>query len=90
MAGTKSPGFLKELLIMIHQEKIQVFNTDAGDDLMILATQKSLNLDLDDALRFLAANRRRTCFVTYDNDFSGCGLEIKTPGRIVHDLILPE
>ena len=81
------PQFLKKILLMIHQEKITVFDTSIADDLMILSSMGDLGFDFDDATQYVATNRIGTYIVTFDKGFKDKGIEVKTPKEILESII---
>lgn len=87
MISRKSENFLREFLLLIHQDKINTFKTDIADDLMILSVMKLLGLDFDDATQYVCANKLGTCLVTFDKDFEGKGIEVKTPAQILEGVL---
>ncbi len=87
LLGEKCPGLLKNILLLILEEKIQIVPSDIGDDLLVNSTRKNLALDFDDAIQFVAANKMGTYLVTLDNDFKGTGLQIKTPKQALNSLV---
>lgn len=78
--------FVREILLLIYQEKIQIINFEIKDDLMANAIQEDLKLDFDDAIQFIAANQLGTYLVTYDKDFSHTSLQTKTPEEVLDEL----
>ena len=83
-------GLIREILLLIFQEKIQIIDMDIKDDIMILATKKDLGLDFDDATQFVAAKRLNTYLVTFDKDFDQIPLKTKTPEQILKKLLAKE
>jgi len=77
-SGSNS-DFIREILLLIHQGKIKVFETKIDDDIMVNSIKNDLSLDFDDTVQFLAANQLGTYLVTYDKDFSHTSLQTKTP-----------
>lgn len=78
--------FLRDLLLMIFQEKIQIPAMDIRDDLTINSVRKELGLDFDDAMQFVAAQKNGTYLVTYDNDFQDKPIETKTPQQVLEKI----
>ena len=87
LIGERDPKLVKKILLMIFQEKIKIFETDTKDEITLLATLCQLKLDFDDAIQYLAANRLNTYLVTFDKDFKGTGLEIKTPAQVLKKVL---
>lgn len=86
MLSGKYENFIKDLLLLIHQEKIKIAKNEAEDDLAILAIEKEIELDFDDTCQFLTANRLGTYLVTYDEDFAKTSLQTKTPEEVLEEL----
>jgi predicted nucleic acid-binding protein len=87
IATDADPKFVREILLLIHQDKIKIFNQSIEDDIMTLSVIKTLGLDFDDATQFIAANKLMTYLVTYDKDFKDTGLQIKTPKEILKKVL---
>lgn len=86
LISKSNTDFLREILLLVHQNKIKVLETKIDDDLMVNSIKNDLSLDFDDALQFLAANQLGTYLVTYDKDFSHTSLQTKTPEEILKNL----
>jgi predicted nucleic acid-binding protein len=84
-SGSNS-DFIREILLLIHQGKIKVFETKIDDDIMVNSIKNDLSLDFDDTVQFLAANQLGTYLVTYDKDFSHTSLQTKTPEEVLEEL----
>lgn len=82
-----TPDFLKKILLMIHEDKIKIFNTEIVDDLMILSSMKALGFDFDDAMQYVCTNKLGTYIVTFDKSFKGKGIEIKTPKEVLKTVL---
>lgn len=78
--------FLLDFLLLIHNGLIKVHEPDIKDDLAANAVKKDLQLDFDDTLQFLTANRLGTYLVTYDEDFAKTSLQTKTPEEVLKEL----
>lgn len=76
-------SFLRDLMLMIFQEKIQIPTMDIRDDIMINSVRKELDLDFDDAMQFIAAQKKGTYLVTYDKDFTDKPVAVKTPAQVL-------
>ncbi len=87
LSKNRNLEFLKEFYFMLLSGKINIIKMTIEDDLMINGLKKELNMDFDDALQFIAANRKKTCIVTYDKDFKRKGVEVKTPKQILKKII---
>lgn len=79
--------FLKELLLLIYQNKIRLCKMDITDDLMINSVRKDLGLDFDDAMQFVAAQKAGTYIVTYDKHFIGKPIQIKSPKQVLKKVL---
>ena len=53
------------------------------DYFVVNAVKKDLELDFDDALQFIVANKLKTYLVTFDKDFKKTSLETKIPSEIL-------
>lgn len=82
-----APDFLKKIFLMIHEEKIKIFNTEIADDLMILSSMDALGFDFDDAMQYVCTNKLGTYIVTFDKSFRDKGLIIKTPAEVLKELL---
>lgn len=80
-------GLLKDVLLLIHQDKIKIYNTDIEDDLGILASMEALGFDFDDAMQYVCTNKLGTYIVTFDKSFKGKGIEVKTPKEILKTIL---
>jgi predicted nucleic acid-binding protein len=87
IATDADPKFVREILLLIHQDKIKILNQEIGDDIMTLSVLENLHLDFDDATQFVAANKLMTYLVTYDKDFKKTGLQTKTPKEILKKIL---
>lgn len=83
LISKKEKNFLREILLMIHQDKIKIFDTDVTDDLMTLSAMQDLEFDFDDATQYFAANKLGTYLVTFDKAFIGKGVAVKTPAEVL-------
>lgn len=83
-----SPQLVKEILVMIYQEKINLVKMEVSDELMIISSMKELGLDFDDATQFLAANKVKSYIVSYDKDFDKTDYPRKEPKDILKELII--
>jgi predicted nucleic acid-binding protein len=83
---SESTHFVREILLLIFNGKIKVKDTTIDDDLMINSVKKDLDLDFDDAVQFIAANKLGTYLVTYDKDFSNTSIQTKTPEEVLEEL----
>ncbi len=81
------PNFLKRIFLLIHEGKIKVVDMDGVDNLMILSAMDDLDLDFDDSLQFVAANKLGTYIVTYDKDFKKTGFSTKTPHQVLKKVL---
>lgn len=79
---------VRDILLMIHQERLKVIDMKPEDDLLILGALQDLNLDFDDATQFVAANKLGTYLVTFDKDFEKTGLRIKTPKEVLKEILV--
>lgn len=86
MLSEKYEDFIRDILLLVHQDKIKIARNEAEDDLSILAIKKDLGLDFDDACQFLTAGRLGTYLVTYDEDFATTSLQTKTPEEVIEEL----
>ena len=84
--GEKHDEFLLEILLLVHQGLIKIYESNIQDDLSAHAMRTDLNLDFDDALQFVTANRHATYLVTYDKDFAETSLPTKTPEEVLKAL----
>lgn len=87
LIAKKNKEFLREILLMIHQDKIRVFDSDITDDIVTLSVMQDLELDFDDATQYFAANRLKTYLVTFDKGFIGKGLVVKTPAEVLKEIL---
>jgi predicted nucleic acid-binding protein len=87
MLGRIDKRLLKEVMTMIHLEKIKVVNFNPSEYLLIITALKDLNLDFDDAVQWTATNNLSTYIVTYDKDFENTGIEVKTPRQILKKVL---
>ena len=87
MSGKQPPSFLREFLLLIFEEKIKIFNLKIEDDLMVNSIHSDLDLDFDDAVQYVAANRLATCLITFDKDLKNKGLEVKTPAEVLKEIL---
>lgn len=78
--------FLRELLLLIYEGKIEVADFSIEDDLMVNNIKQDLGLDFDDSVQFIAANRLATYIVSFDKHFDKTALERKTPEDILNTL----
>jgi predicted nucleic acid-binding protein len=83
----EDPKLVRDILILIHQEKIKALELNLEDYLMILSALEDLKLDFDDATQFVAANKLRTSIVTFDKDFKNTGLKVKTPKQVLKEIL---
>ncbi len=81
--GKVNRKFLQEILLMIYRGSIRVFNLEIQDDMMALGVLDDRELDFDDAIQFIAANKLRTYIVTLDKDFRKTGIKVKTPKEVI-------
>jgi len=81
--GKKDLEFVKKILLLIHQDKIKVYDFDIGDHIMIASAIDTLGLDFDDATQYVAANKLFTYLVTLDKDFKKTGIRTKTPKQVL-------
>ena len=79
-------NLIKDFLLLIYQGFIKTYHSKIEDDLMAMSVKKDLNLDFDDAVQFIAANKLGTYLVTYDKDFSNTSLQTKTPEEVLEEL----
>lgn len=79
---------VRDILLMIYQDKLKVFDMKLEDDLLILGALKDLKLDFDDATQFVATNKLGTYLVTFDKDFEKTGLQIKTPNEVLKEILV--
>lgn len=86
LIGESNGELVRDILLLVHQGKLKIFETKIEDDLLITSVKKDLKLDFDDALHFIAANRLGTYLVTLDKDFSHTTLETKTPKEVIEAL----
>ena len=86
MLSHKYSAFLEDLLLLVHQDKIKIFDHRTEDNLMILSVKDKLDLDYDDACQFLATHVLGTYLVTYDKDFDKTDLPTKTPEEVIKAL----
>jgi predicted nucleic acid-binding protein len=86
LMGEKHDEFLLEILLLVHQGLIKIYESNIQDDLSAHAMRTDLNLDFDDALQFVTANRLATYLVTYDKDFAKTSLPTKTPEEVLKAL----
>lgn len=87
LSSKQRPDFLREFLLLAFEEKIQIFDLNIQDDLMINSIHSELGLDFDDAVQYIAANRLGTYIVTFDKDLENKGLEIKTPAQVLNKFL---
>lgn len=81
-------SFLRDLFLLIYQEKMEVFELDVRDDMMINALREDVGLDFDDTVQFLAAQKASTYIVTFDKDFAGKPVIAKTPKEVLDGVLL--
>lgn len=86
MSSGEKPDFLRDFLLLIHEEKLHIFELSIADELMVNSIHSDLGLDFDDAVQYIAANKLGTYLVTFDKDFKNKGLEIKTPEKILKEM----
>lgn len=86
-ARKKHKEFIRDLLLLIYDEKMKLINLDIRDHLMINSIRDELDLDFDDALQFVATQKYGTYIVTYDKHFSNKPIEVKTPKEILEKII---
>jgi len=79
--------FLRDLLLLICEEKIKIPKLDIRDDLMINSVRENLGLDFDDAMQFVATQKCGTYIVTFDKDFDGKAIEVKTPAQVLKTIL---
>lgn len=87
LIAKKNKDFLREILLMIHQDKIKIFDSNIADDIMTLSVMQDLEFDFDDATQYFAANRLRTYLVTFDKGFTGKGVQVKTPAEVLKEIL---
>lgn len=87
MISRKEENFLREILLLIHQGNIKIFNVEISDDMMILSVMKDLQMDFDDTTQYVAANKLGTYLVTFDKGFIGKGVEVRTPAEILKEIL---
>jgi len=83
---SKNEEFVREILLLIFHDIIKIKDTTIDDDLMINAAKKDLELNFDDAVQFVVANKLGTYLVTYDKDFDDTSLQTKTPEEVLEAL----
>lgn len=83
----RNQDFLCDLLLLIHEGKINIPQLDIRDDLMINSVRDDLGLDFDDAMQFIATQKCGTYIVTYDKDFKNKPIKIKTPKEILKTIL---
>lgn len=88
MLAENDRALLRNILLLIHQEKIKTIPLDNTDQLMILSLTSELNLDFDDCTQFVAANKLSVPLVTFDTDFKKTGLQTITPQEVLDDVLL--
>ncbi len=86
--GKRHKKVLADFLILFYQEKIKILELDIRDDLMINAVREDIGLDFDDAMQYVAAQRAATYIVTFDKDFYGKHIKIKTPKEILKEILV--
>lgn len=79
----KHTDFIRELLLLIYDGKINIPKLDIRDDLMVNAVRHDLDLDFDDAMQFVAAQKAGTYIVTFDKDFKNKPIQVKTPKEVL-------
>ncbi len=78
---------LKEILLLIHLDRLIVVDTEITDDLLAFNLAKDLGLDFDDTIQFICAGKFATSLITYDKDFAKTGLQTKTPKEALKEIL---
>ena len=87
MLHKKDKPFLREILLMIHEDKVKVVRPSAKDDICTLGILKDIELDLDDGIQFMATMKLMTYLVTFDKHFKKTHLPVKTPAQVLRTII---
>lgn len=88
LLSEKAPQLLREIMILVHGERLKVYDFHPEDYMMIIATKDSLNLDFDDCLQFTAAHRLSVPLVTLDKDFKKTPLETLSPKQALKHFVV--
>lgn len=84
----KNRPFLREILLMIHEDKIKVVRPSAHDDICTLGVLNDIELDLDDGFQFMATNKLMTYLITFDKHFKKTHLPTKTPSEVLKEILI--
>ncbi len=80
--------FVREILLMIWEEKLNLLEMSVEDDLTINSVRLDLDLDFDDTVEYIAAHKLGTYLVTYDKDFKKTSLPTKTPAEVLKEILI--
>ncbi|MEK7126585.1 MAG: PIN domain-containing protein [Patescibacteria group bacterium] len=83
----KHTEFIRELLLLIYDNKINIPKMNIRDDLMINSVRNELGLDFDDAMQFVATQKAGTYIVTFDKDFKNKPIQVKTPKEVLKTVL---
>lgn len=88
LISRNAKDLLRNILLLIYDEKIKIYDSNIADDLGILSSMDALGFDFDDCLQYMATNKLQTYIVTFDKSFKEKGLEVKTPAQVLKKILV--